>query len=200
MKCNELMSRSLKLVSVETSVLEASRLMRDSSIGVLPVCDADGRVVGVVTDRDIATRVVAENLGASDTQVGQIATKNLVVCLEGDDLSKAEESMRTFQKSRLIVVDSDGYPVGILSLADIINGDNRGRRALKTARAVIGRDAGGPHEPLEEIHLTASAPGDEEAVSGPAPNAQEEYESSRTARSRDSVFTGGGNRGMKEFP
>lgn len=184
MKCGELMKRELEWVTGATSVLDAARLMRDRSVGFLlisnPLATED---VGVVTDRDLAIRVCAEGLDASTTPIGQVATTGVVSCTEEEELATVEERMGEAQKSRILVTDSGGRIVGVLSLTDILRGDGA-RRAVRTANAVLSREADGPHAPLESIRLTASTPEDEEL-----------------AMNRQPVPIVGAHRGsMKEFP
>lgn len=184
MKCRDLMSTDLQWVAGTASVLDASRLMRDHSLGFLLVSDpVAGRPVGVVTDRDLAIRVCAEGLDPREARVGDVATLDLVACTDGEDLKVAEARMSGSQKSRLVIVDDGGRIVGLLSLTDILRGE-RGGRALETANAVLSREAGGPHPPLESIHLTPSTPADEDQ-----------------AVSSETVMVGGDHRGStREFP
>jgi CBS domain-containing protein len=184
MKCHELMKTQLQWVSGNTTVLDAALLMRDATLGMLLVTDpVPGRRAGVVTDRDLALRVCAEGLDPRVTRVGDVASMDLVVCSEDEDLGDAEARMGVAQKSRLLVVDDEKQIIGLISLTDILRGD-RGGRALKTANTVLAREAGSPHQPLESIHLTPSTPADEEA-----------------ALNRPTVMLGGDHRGTtSEFP
>jgi CBS domain-containing protein len=184
MKCRDLMGVDLQWVPGTTSVLDASRVMRDRSLGFLLVSDpVPGRSVGVVTDRDLAIRVCAEGLNPRETRVGDVATLELVVCRETEDLKVAEALMSESQKSRLIIVDESHQVVGLLRLTDVLRGDHGGR-ALKTATAVLSRDAAGPRPPQEDIQLTPSTAADEDAASN-----------------QETVMVGGDHRGsMREFP
>jgi CBS domain-containing protein len=165
MKCSELMRIDLQWVSGSASARDAARLMRDHSMGLLLVSGAEpGRVMGVLTDRDLATRVCAEDKPSADVKVIDVASRELVTCDEDEDLAAAEKKMKEEQKSRLVVLNLRGQAAGVLSLTDIILRD-RSSRALKTARAVLAREADGPHTPLDQIALTPSTPEDEEAVS-----------------------------------
>jgi len=165
MKCRDLMHIDLQWVSGSASACEAARLMRDHSMGFLLVSNhVPGQVVGVITDRDLAVRVCAEDRLPGAVNVIDIAATEVIACDEDDDLKVAEKKMREEQKSRLVVLNKQGMAVGILSLTNIIFGD-RPRSAVKTARAVLAREAEGPHTPIERIKLTPSTPEDEEAVS-----------------------------------
>jgi signal-transduction protein with cAMP-binding, CBS, and nucleotidyltransferase domain len=143
---------------------------------------APGRPAGVVTDRDLVTRVCAEGLG-TDARVGDVATVDVVACADSEDLTVAEARMIESRIARLVIVDDSRRIIGLLSLTDILRGE-RGSRALKTANAVLSREAEGPHVPLESIHLTASTLADEEE-----------------AAKSETVMVGGDHRGStREFP
>jgi signal-transduction protein with cAMP-binding, CBS, and nucleotidyltransferase domain len=163
MKCRDLMHLDLQWVAGTASVREAARQMRDDAMGFLLVHGAQGALAGVVTDRDLATRVCTEDRLAKDIQVIDVASRDVVVCGEDEELKDAEKKMREEQKSRLVVVNAAGKVVGILSLTNILLGDRPGR-AIATARGVLAREAEGPHTPVEQIKLTPSTAEDEDAV------------------------------------
>lgn len=165
MKCRDLMHMDLSWVPSDASVREVARIMRDRSLGFLLVSGATpGQLAGVVTDRDLAVRVCTEDKRSQDVKIGDIASKDVIVCGDDQDLAEAEQKMRDEQKSRLVVVNATGQPVGILSLTNIVFGDRAGR-AIKTARGVLAREAEGAHTPIDQIKLTPSTPEDEEAAS-----------------------------------
>jgi CBS domain-containing protein len=165
MKCRDLMHIDLQWVSGSASAREAARLMRDHSMGFLLISDqSPGHVAGVITDRDLAIRVCAEDKAPGAVKVIDVASTEVIACGEDDELKVVEKRMREEQKSRLVVLSKTGQAVGILSLTDILFGD-RPRSAIKTARAVLSREAEGPHTPIEMIKLTPSTAEDEEAVS-----------------------------------
>jgi CBS domain-containing protein len=112
--------------------------MKDHNIGFLPVVDVDKRVVGVITDRDLAVRVLAEGL-QRETPIGQVMTRDVRVCHPDDNLQEAEWKMSTTRKSRLVVTDDDGHCLGVISLSDIAQADTR--RAGGVLRAVTRREA-----------------------------------------------------------
>jgi CBS-domain-containing membrane protein len=156
------MQMELQWVSAGASVTDAARVMRDRSVGFLLVGDpAPSRLVGVVTDRDLATRVSAEGKAPDSVRIGDVMSRDVITCAETDGLDEAEGRMREGAKTRLVVLDEQKTPVGVISLTDILLRD-RGGRALKTARAIASREGGGPHQPLESIRLTPSTPEDEE--------------------------------------
>jgi CBS domain-containing protein len=162
MKCDDLMSLNLEWVPATASVAEAAQIMRDHSMGFLLVSgDEPGVPIGVITDRDLALRCCAENRRPDEVRVDDVATKQVVTCGAGEHLSFAEKLMIASETSRLVIVDGIGRAVGVLSLTDILLHD-WGRRAVKTARGILAREANGPHQPIEAIKLTPSTPEEEE--------------------------------------
>jgi CBS domain-containing protein len=104
-------------ISSDATVQEAARLMQAENVGSIPIVDGD-RLVGTVTDRDIAIRAVAEGKGA-DTRVGEIASKDLVTIDPQQSLEEAARLMAEHQLRRLPVCEEDGRLVGILAQADL---------------------------------------------------------------------------------
>src|SRR5689334_10724890 len=104
MLSKDLMKRDVECLSPQDTAEMASRKMRDANIGFLPVCDSSGRVVGTLTDRDIAIRLVADNKPPS-TRVEALMSKELVACKPEDDVKKAAQLMGQHKKSRIICVD-----------------------------------------------------------------------------------------------
>lgn len=119
MRCDEIMKRDVRTVREDADVASAARLMRDADVGFLPVCGADGRVVGVITDRDIAVRVCASDLAASRTKVTDVMTRAALSCEPTHTLAHAESLMREHRVTRVLVVDEAGVPAGVVSLSDL---------------------------------------------------------------------------------
>jgi CBS domain-containing protein len=140
MKCAEVMKRQVECLLEDDTVEEAARRMRDANIGFLPVCDRNRRVVGTLTDRDIAIRVAAENLVAGECVVGSVMSTEIVSCRAEDELAEAEGLMGRFRKSRIVIVDGAGTIQGVISLSDILGRESE-RRANATMREVISREA-----------------------------------------------------------
>ena len=132
MLVKELMSNAPVVLEPEESAAVAARLMRERNIGVLPVCDAGGSLVGMLTDRDIVTRCVAAGSNAAETPVRDIMSNGAVTAETDEPLEKALERMQREQVRRLPVT-RDGRLVGMLSIADVARG---GRRAAETAEAL----------------------------------------------------------------
>lgn len=118
MKVKEAMHKGAACVKPSTTVREIAERMRKSDIGVLPV-EAEGRVVGIVTDRDIACRAVANGGDLDKLTAQDVMTRDVVCCSAEDDIAVAIETMETKQVRRLPVTDSHKAMVGMLSLGDI---------------------------------------------------------------------------------
>lgn len=121
MKAQDIMSTNPRCVTPEQDVREAARIMKDENIGVVPVVEASGskKLVGMLTDRDIAIRVVAEGRDPQSVTVGEIASKDLVTVDPQQELDEALRLMAQHQVRRLPVVEEDGRLVGILAQADV---------------------------------------------------------------------------------
>jgi CBS domain-containing protein len=117
-RIRELMTENPRTVSSDATVVEAARVMRDDDVGLVPVVDGD-RLVGTVTDRDIAIRVVTEERDPSSTTVREIASTDLVTIDPEQDLGEALRLMAQHQVRRLPVVEEDGRLVGIVAQADV---------------------------------------------------------------------------------
>jgi CBS domain-containing protein len=124
MHCRDLMTKNVTVCSEDDTAEWCARLMRERKVGFVPVVDADGRVSGLVTDRDLALRVVGEGQPAA-TPLSAIMTRDVRICRPDDELEVAEHRMAALRKSRLVVVDDFGRCVGVISLSDIAQADSR---------------------------------------------------------------------------
>ena len=132
------MTEHPRSIGVSASVVEAARLMREQHIGSLPVTE-DERLVGMITDRDITTRVVAESAVPETTSVGDVYSRDLISVEPNSDLEEALRLMARHQVRRLPVVENDRL-VGMVAQADI---------ALKESERT-GELVGAISEPSEE--------------------------------------------------
>lgn len=132
MQVSEIMSQPVHVTNVTTQSREAAKLMRDEHIGCLPVVPVgeNDRVVGMVTDRDIVVRAVAENRLPSNAAVSTVMSEGVYCCFTDDSLEKAAQVMAEHQVRRLPVLNHDQRLVGIVALADIA------RRGVKEAEAL----------------------------------------------------------------
>jgi CBS domain-containing protein len=111
------MSRDVQVASPKQSIRDAARIMAKIDAGVLPVGDND-RLVGVITDRDIAIRAVAEGK-APTTKVGDVMSHEVLYCFEDQDLEDIAQNMAEMKVRRMPVVNRDKRLVGIISLGDL---------------------------------------------------------------------------------
>jgi CBS domain-containing protein len=137
--CQDLMKSEVECFRTLDSVQEIARRMRDVNVGFVPICDADGRPLGTLTDRDIAIRVCAEGRAAAGVRAGEVMTRETVTCREADDVERAERLMAEHHKSRIMVVNDEGRVVGVISLSDVAEQDEG--RAVETLRRVAEREA-----------------------------------------------------------
>jgi len=140
-KVHEVMTDSPRAVTPETSVSEAAQLMKSDDIGSLPILDGD-QLAGMVTDRDIVIRAVAEGKDPRGMPVREVASRELVTVHADEDLSSALQLMASQQVRRLPVVDDDGRLVGVLAQADV---------ALEAKEKAVG-------EMVEDISRTPTGP------------------------------------------
>jgi CBS domain-containing protein len=122
----DLMTTNPQTVEPSTPIVEVARVMRDADVGPVPVVEGD-RLVGLVTDRDIVVRVVADGNDPSSTTVGEIMSTDLFTVDPDQPLDEALRLMAAHQVRRLPVTEEDGRPVGIVAQADIARelGDDR---------------------------------------------------------------------------
>ncbi len=113
----EAMTSNPTTIEAGTTVAEAARTMKSEDVGSLPIVEGE-RLVGVVTDRDLAIRVLAEGMSA-DTTVGEIASKDIVTVDPQQSIEEATRLMAEHQVRRLPVTEEDGKLVGILAQADV---------------------------------------------------------------------------------
>jgi len=119
MLCNELMLTFVYRMPERATVAACAQLMRDERIGLVPITDEHDAVQGVITDRDIVTRVVAAGRVPASTACGEVMSRGLVYCSTKDDVAVAERRMAATRKSRILVLDAEHHCLGIISLSDI---------------------------------------------------------------------------------
>ena len=120
MTVRELMTTEVRTCRAETSLAEAVREMWEGDCGALPVVNDEGRVTGMITDRDICIALATKGRPADRVAVREVAQSHAYTCQPGDEASAALHSMKAHQVRRLPVVDADGHIRGILSLNDVV--------------------------------------------------------------------------------
>ena len=120
-KCNEVMTKNPLCCLPEDLVTKAAGLMKSENIGSIPVVENEQtrKLVGIVTDRDLTLKIVAEGLDAKSTKVEAVMTRKVVTCRAEDGLQKALDAMSEHQLRRIPVVDGDHKIVGIIAQADV---------------------------------------------------------------------------------
>lgn len=118
MQLREIMTGDYHAIPHNATIQEAAKMMRDYDIGMLPVTE-NGRMIGAITDRDIAVRAVAEGGDAGKVPVSKAMTSNVVYAFEDMDLGEAARLMEERRIRRLIVANQEEQPVGVVSLGDL---------------------------------------------------------------------------------
>lgn len=136
MKVKDVMHKGTTCVEPGTPVREIAKRMRDSDVGAIPV-KADSQLVGIVTDRDITCRALANSGNRGNMTAKDVMTKDVVCCSPDDDIQVAIETMEAKQIRRLPVTDSHKTMIGMLSLGDISHKVNK-QLSGQMLRAVSG--------------------------------------------------------------
>lgn len=118
MRLRDIMTHEVHAVSPQESLRHAAQKMKSWDIGALPVCQND-KLIGLITDRDIAVRAVAEGRSPESACVSDAMTRDLIFCYEDEDLQRAAQVMEEKQIRRLPVMSRENRMVGIVSLGDI---------------------------------------------------------------------------------
>jgi CBS domain-containing protein len=118
MKISEIMTTNPELIDPSASIRDAAKRMKDDDIGALPVGEND-RLIGMVTDRDIAVRGVAEDRAPETTTVRDVMSEKIFYCFEDDDIEDAARCMAENQIRRVPILNREKRLTGIVSLADI---------------------------------------------------------------------------------
>lgn len=131
MMLKDIMTRDVEVVSPESSLSEVAEKMKRFDTGVLPVCDGR-RVRGMITDRDIVVRGIAERRDITTMRASEIMTPEVVYCYENDSVKHASKLMQDRQIRRVIVVDREKNLVGIVSIGDLALESGKNRVAGET--------------------------------------------------------------------
>jgi len=133
-KVRDVMTEDVECVEPDTTVKDAAQKMRTLDIGAFPVCEGGDHVVGMVTDRDLTIRVLADARDANQTKVRDVMSHSPVTLSQEDDVEKAETVMEEKQLRRLPVVDASGKLVGLFSVGRVakVEDDRRAGEVMKS--------------------------------------------------------------------
>lgn len=124
MKVREAMTREIKGIRADATLAEAAEQMRTLDVGSLPVVSPEERrVVGMLTDRDIVVRAVARGNDTSRQRVRDVMSQPLVCCRADEEMEDASKAMKSRRVRRLLVLNDNSQPVGMLSLGDVASSD-----------------------------------------------------------------------------
>lgn len=129
------MTRDPRCVTPETSAREAAQVMKDEDVGIVPVVEGE-RLIGVVTDRDLALRVVADGRDSTATVRDVMSSGRIATCRPDEDLDRVMETMAKEQVRRIPIVDERGSLVGIVAQADVVRKAKDDRKAEKTVEQI----------------------------------------------------------------
>lgn len=138
MQVKDVMTKSCVTARTSDTLEQAAKTMRDRDVGVLPVIDG-GRAVGVITDRDIAMRAVAEGRPPGVTPVGDVMTAGVTYCRAESDIREALKIMGTERVRRLPVADLKGDVVGMISLSDAARAASSGEPISEALGEICAR-------------------------------------------------------------
>jgi CBS domain-containing protein len=128
MRIEEIMTRDVQCCAPDTNLAAAAKMMWDSDCGILPVLDIQGRVLGMITDRDICMAVTTKNRLAGEITVWETISGKAHMCRTSDDVHTALDIMKRERVHRLPVVDDEGVVQGLVAMNDFIllAGDSKG--------------------------------------------------------------------------
>ena len=138
MKCNEVMTKNPLCCLPNDGVTKAAQLMKSENIGSIPVIENDQtkKLVGIVTDRDLTLKIIADGFDANSTKVDAVMTRNVVTCRADDNSQKALDAMSKYQLRRIPVVDDDNNIVGIIAQADMATRVDHPKRIAAVVKEV----------------------------------------------------------------
>lgn len=122
MKVKDCCTGDVCCVNTNTKLNEIAKIMSDNHVGCIPVCDDNNCMVGVITDRDIVLRSIANNKDVNTTPASEIMTTNVCTCSQNDEIEEAERKMSKYQIRRIPVLEN-GKVIGILTMGDLAQFD-----------------------------------------------------------------------------
>ena len=137
-KCEEVMTKNPVCCLPNDTAAKVAQLMKHENVGSIPVTEdaQTKKLVGIVTDRDLALKIVAEGLDGKSTKVEAVMTRKVVTCRASDDLQKALDAMAEHQLRRLPVVDNDNKVLGIIAQADVATRVNQPEKTAEMVKEI----------------------------------------------------------------
>jgi len=136
--CESMMTKNPICCLPTDPVVKAAQLMKRENIGSIPVIENEQtrKLVGIVTDRDLALKVVAQEKDVKSTQVASVMSEMLVTCQAEDDIQKALDAMSEHQLRRIPIVNSDNKIVGIIAQADVATRVNKPEKTAEIVKDI----------------------------------------------------------------
>jgi CBS domain-containing protein len=136
--CNEVMTQNPIYCLPNDMAIKAAELMKSGEIGSVLVVENEQtrKLVGIITDRDLVLKVMAEGRDAQSTQVAEVMTQDVVTCRAEDELQKALDAMADYQLRRIPVVDSDNKILGIIAQADVATRFDNPKRTATVVKEI----------------------------------------------------------------
>ena len=139
MKVKKMMTAEAESCRAEESLTKAAEIMKRRDCGVVPIVDDENRVVGMITDRDIAIAVCSLNRKPSQIKIGEIAGGSIITCSTDEETEDALKKMRRKRVKRLPVISQNKEFAGILSITDILLKDKKSKKKAFSALKAISR-------------------------------------------------------------
>jgi CBS domain-containing protein len=140
MLCSELMKKDVACSNAKSSARQVAELMRDRNVGFVPICDDKGAVIGTITDRDLTVRVLASKKDPESTKASDVMSTGVITCKQEETLADVEQLMSKHKVSRIVVVDEQSAPIGVISLSDVATVETGGKSSA-VLRSVSQREA-----------------------------------------------------------
>jgi CBS domain-containing protein len=137
-QCNEVMTKNPVCCLPNDTAAKVAHLMKQENVGSIPVIEnaVTMKLIGIVTDRDLTMKVVAEGLDSKTTKAETVMTCDVVTCLAEDDVQKALDAMAKHQLRRIPVVDQDNQVVGIIAQADVATRVNQPEKTAEMVKEI----------------------------------------------------------------
>ena len=142
-KCNEVMTKDPVCCLPGDLVIKAAQLMKSEHVGSIPVVENEEtkKLVGIITDRDLALKIVADKLEAASTKVEMVMTRKLVTCYADDDLQKGVDAMADNQLRRIPIVDENNKILGLIAQADVVTHFDHPKKAAEMVKEISRTNA-----------------------------------------------------------